>query len=71
MRIPINETAWQDAGIPTIVYPDRVSIRLLDDYARHQWHDLPRVVDAEGDNVVLMTDRSALHRQVAQKLGRL
>lgn len=67
MRIPIREEDWQAAGIPTIVYEDRVSIRLLDDYNRHYWHDLPR----EGDNVVLVPDRSSLHRYVAQKLGRL
>ncbi len=67
MRIPINETAWQEAGIPTIVYDDKVSVRLLDDYDRHYWHDLPR----DGDDVVLAVDRSSLHRYVAQKLGRL
>lgn len=67
MEIPIDEATWQAAGIPTIVYDDRVSVRLLDDYARHYWHDLPR----KGDNVVLVPERSSLHRYVAQKLGRL
>ncbi len=67
IRIKIDEAAWQEAGIPTIVHEDRVSVRLLDDYARHYWHDLPR----DGDDVVLVPDRSSLHRYVAQKLGRL
>ncbi len=67
MRIPINEAAWQNAGIPTIVQDDRVSVRLLDDYHRAYWHDLPR----DGDDVVLAVDRSSLHRYVAGKLGRL
>lgn len=66
IRIPIDEAAWQAAGIPTIVYDDRVSVRLLDDYQRHYWHDLPRV----GEFVELMPDRSSLHRYVAQRLGR-
>ena len=67
IRVPIAEATWQAAGIPTIVEDKVVKVRMLNDRASHVWTDLPR----DGDDVVLMTQRSSTHRQIAEKLGKL
>jgi len=65
VKVPIDEAAWQARGVPTIVEDNRVRVRLLNDHASHVWIDLQR----EGDCVLLMVDRSSLHRRIADAIG--
>jgi hypothetical protein len=67
IRLPINEAAWQAAGVPTIVEDARVRVRLVGDGGEQTWIDLAR----DGGDVVLFPERSSSHRKVAQALGRL
>ncbi len=71
IRVPIDEAAWQAAGIPTIVEERVVKVRIINDHASHVWIDLTRVKDKDGDDVVLATQRSSTHRQIAEMLGKL
>jgi hypothetical protein len=67
IRVPIAETTWQAAGIPTIVEDAVVKVRIINDHASHVWIDLPR----DGEDVVLITERSSMHRRIAEMLGKL
>lgn len=65
IKAPIDEAAWQAAGVPTIVEDDRVRVRVLGDGGEETWIDLAR----DGDHVLLFIHRSSAHRKVAQAIG--